>query len=212
MGMEQAARGSRHGPTPAQLKERPDTALRHRAWIPGGRVWSGELRSMIAVGPFLLKIIYYFRTGETKVGLCAWTCRAAGYSNATLTPPPQHNHSQAAQLHYAYNHHYRHFRPVSHRRPEAPSSYPAPLCAARRAGGGGALVAMASVRRCGPLPWARLLAPATLELLALPCGLQEPEQRWGPHWAVVVFLWASQLAARPARSVLLLSSFHCSLA
>ncbi|XP_040547664.1 uncharacterized protein C10orf67 homolog, mitochondrial isoform X3 [Gallus gallus] len=36
---------------------------------------------------------------------------------------------------------------------------------------------MASVRRCGPLPWARLLAPATLELLALPCGLQEPEQR-----------------------------------
>lgn len=71
MGMEEAAQGSRHGPTPAQLKERPDTALRHRAWIPGGRVWSGELRSMIAVGPFLLKIIYYFRTGETKVGLCA---------------------------------------------------------------------------------------------------------------------------------------------
>lgn len=71
MGMEQAARGSRHGPTPAQLKERPDTALRHRAWIPGGRVWSRELRSMIAVGPFLLKIIYYFRTGETKVRLCA---------------------------------------------------------------------------------------------------------------------------------------------
>ncbi|XP_072186057.1 uncharacterized protein C10orf67 homolog, mitochondrial [Excalfactoria chinensis] len=36
---------------------------------------------------------------------------------------------------------------------------------------------MASVGRGGPLPWARLLAPATLELLALPCGLQETERR-----------------------------------
>ncbi|XP_015708785.1 uncharacterized protein C10orf67 homolog, mitochondrial isoform X2 [Coturnix japonica] len=36
---------------------------------------------------------------------------------------------------------------------------------------------MSTAGRGGPLPWARLLAPTTLELLALPCGLQGVERR-----------------------------------
>jgi len=71
--MEQPAQGSGHCLEVPELRERLDSALRHRNWIWGGAVWSRRLDSVILVSPFHLglfcdsvTLLFYDQASELK--------------------------------------------------------------------------------------------------------------------------------------------------